>query len=298
MALLKCPECAREISDLAESCPQCGFPVANFIKKQKLQRIEQKTIKSEKIIYNEQLKQDNYQKWLELNGSQVENNSMLVPNDEFSGKPNYTFILGIIVVIILSGLAWVFYTAHTERYAIEDQHTKAVVQSRNWFNSAKTLIKSNKLLDSELGNAKASLESVDASMVEYKEAQELLHAVIKRISAIEKANTDKAAKEAKKLSIKKSKEKEVAINADINIWDRSMAITMAKQILEQKLKSPASAEYQPPIDMTVQKTNKGNWEVFGWVDAQNSFGAKLRNNFYLKMKQEGDRWIPIKVSMY
>ena len=27
MALINCPECKREISDMAESCPQCGFPI-------------------------------------------------------------------------------------------------------------------------------------------------------------------------------------------------------------------------------------------------------------------------------
>ena len=27
MALIKCPECGKEISDLAKSCPNCGFPI-------------------------------------------------------------------------------------------------------------------------------------------------------------------------------------------------------------------------------------------------------------------------------
>lgn len=31
MALIKCPECSREISDKAESCPQCGLPLAKVI---------------------------------------------------------------------------------------------------------------------------------------------------------------------------------------------------------------------------------------------------------------------------
>jgi len=29
MALIPCPECGREISNLAPSCPQCGTPVAS-----------------------------------------------------------------------------------------------------------------------------------------------------------------------------------------------------------------------------------------------------------------------------
>lgn len=29
MALIKCPECGKEVSDKAGSCPNCGFPMAN-----------------------------------------------------------------------------------------------------------------------------------------------------------------------------------------------------------------------------------------------------------------------------
>lgn len=28
MALIKCPECSREISDKAAACPHCGFPIS------------------------------------------------------------------------------------------------------------------------------------------------------------------------------------------------------------------------------------------------------------------------------
>ncbi|MDD6485266.1 MAG: zinc ribbon domain-containing protein [Clostridiales bacterium] len=29
MALIKCPECGKQISDKANACPQCGCPIAN-----------------------------------------------------------------------------------------------------------------------------------------------------------------------------------------------------------------------------------------------------------------------------
>lgn len=29
MALIKCPECGKQISNQAASCPNCGFPIAN-----------------------------------------------------------------------------------------------------------------------------------------------------------------------------------------------------------------------------------------------------------------------------
>lgn len=28
MALIRCPECAREVSDQAAACPGCGYPIA------------------------------------------------------------------------------------------------------------------------------------------------------------------------------------------------------------------------------------------------------------------------------
>ena len=28
MALIKCPECGREVSDKALSCPNCGYPIS------------------------------------------------------------------------------------------------------------------------------------------------------------------------------------------------------------------------------------------------------------------------------
>ena len=30
MALIKCPECGKEVSDKASSCPNCGYPISNI----------------------------------------------------------------------------------------------------------------------------------------------------------------------------------------------------------------------------------------------------------------------------
>ncbi len=34
MALIKCPECGKEISSVAESCPHCGYPIQRKIKEE------------------------------------------------------------------------------------------------------------------------------------------------------------------------------------------------------------------------------------------------------------------------
>lgn len=33
MALIKCPECGKEVSDQADSCPNCGFPIKKQLHK-------------------------------------------------------------------------------------------------------------------------------------------------------------------------------------------------------------------------------------------------------------------------
>ena len=40
MALIKCPECGKEISDKAASCPNCGFPISETKAPQKEREVE------------------------------------------------------------------------------------------------------------------------------------------------------------------------------------------------------------------------------------------------------------------
>ena len=35
MALIICPECGKEVSTAADSCPHCGYPIKNNKKKKK-----------------------------------------------------------------------------------------------------------------------------------------------------------------------------------------------------------------------------------------------------------------------
>lgn len=64
----------------------------------------------------------------------------------------------------------------------------------------------------------------------------------------------------------------------------------AKNFIRDRLKSPSSSsfggvfsEYQDP-DRAIIKLDENAWAATGWVDADNSFGANLRNDFYLEMQ--------------
>jgi len=82
------------------------------------------------------------------------------------------------------------------------------------------------------------------------------------------------------------------------------ARTWAKIYIKNSLKAPKTAEFQNVLDFGVSqaKDEKGEpikdvWEVSGYVDAENSFGAMLRNNWYIKLVKIGDKWTPTKIIM-
>ena len=79
--------------------------------------------------------------------------------------------------------------------------------------------------------------------------------------------------------------------------DKISAWVMAQQFVKDNLKSPSSADfgsvfgdYQKP-DNVVTDLGGGKFQVNAWVDAQNSFGAKIRTRFVCELQYVGnDRW--------
>lgn len=62
MALINCPECNREVSDTAEACPQCGFGVAKYIKRQKRIFEIQEEAEKEAYLYVKRIKKEEQEK--------------------------------------------------------------------------------------------------------------------------------------------------------------------------------------------------------------------------------------------
>ena len=59
----------------------------------------------------------------------------------------------------------------------------------------------------------------------------------------------------------------------------SEAWSCAKNIVKSNLKSPSTASFCSFPQAKVTHLGNGEYMVSGWVDAQNSFGAKIRENF-------------------
>lgn len=64
----------------------------------------------------------------------------------------------------------------------------------------------------------------------------------------------------------------------------NIAGLMAKDYVLASLKAPSTAEFDYTHRFKINETEKGVYEVASYVDSQNSFGAKIRSNWYVKIR--------------
>lgn len=69
----------------------------------------------------------------------------------------------------------------------------------------------------------------------------------------------------------------------------SMAYIQCQDFVKSRLKSPTSADFPSFSSATVSKpwADKQQYAVISYVDAQNSFGAKLRSKFICEIEWNG-----------
>jgi hypothetical protein len=66
------------------------------------------------------------------------------------------------------------------------------------------------------------------------------------------------------------------------------ALDVCHQRIEDQLKAPATADY---TDEVTTESAPGNWNITGAVDAENSFGAKIRASYVcIAIHKGGDNW--------
>jgi hypothetical protein len=70
--------------------------------------------------------------------------------------------------------------------------------------------------------------------------------------------------------------------------NRRTAYYMSQEFVKMSLKAPSSAEFPRMEDSEVSVNYLGDCthDVRAYVDAQNSFGAKIRNRYYVKLKNQ------------
>jgi len=83
--------------------------------------------------------------------------------------------------------------------------------------------------------------------------------------------------------------------------DKITAFVMSQEFVKKQLKAPASADFPrfTNEDVRVNYLGECTHDVVAYVDAQNSFGAKIRSNYHVKLQnQRGtDTWTAIEVQI-
>lgn len=108
-------------------------------------------------------------------------------------------------------------------------------------------------------------------------------------------------KEAERRKQEQEKQQEAARNAkkqaekrgEVDKKDGQDAYYAARRFVHNNLKSPSSAKFSNPRtdeETGWTKLNPGQFRCFGTVDAENAFGAKLRERWSVIIQTEGDKW--------
>jgi hypothetical protein len=72
--------------------------------------------------------------------------------------------------------------------------------------------------------------------------------------------------------------------------DQIGAYVYAQVFVKHRLKAPSTAKFCGFSEANVVTLGGDSYQVSGWVDAQNAFGAMLRNSFVCKLHKTGTTW--------
>lgn len=75
-------------------------------------------------------------------------------------------------------------------------------------------------------------------------------------------------------------------------FDAFTAQSSCESFVKRLLKAPSTADFAPHGELQISGSGTGPWTVVGYVDAQNSFGAMLRQNYFCKVHFEGETAYP------
>jgi len=81
--------------------------------------------------------------------------------------------------------------------------------------------------------------------------------------------------------------------------DKIGAFVMSQEFVKERLKAPSTADFPWYDESFVTDLGGGRFRVSAYVDAQNSFGAKIRSKYTCILKStDGDTWTLESINIY
>jgi curved DNA-binding protein CbpA len=72
-------------------------------------------------------------------------------------------------------------------------------------------------------------------------------------------------------------------------YDAFQAQADCEGFVKQNLKAPSSADFASHRELNITGSGVGPWTVIGYVDSQNSFGAKIRSTYICTVHYQGEK---------
>jgi hypothetical protein len=79
-------------------------------------------------------------------------------------------------------------------------------------------------------------------------------------------------------------------NNNYSDTDKIAAFQMSRDFVNSHLKAPSTSDFPWYDKSFVTSLGEGRYRVVAYVDAQNSFGAKIRNSYVCVLQNKGDKW--------
>lgn len=64
----------------------------------------------------------------------------------------------------------------------------------------------------------------------------------------------------------------------------------ATEFVKDSLKAPSTSKFSPYRESVSVNMGNSHYQVIGWVDAENSFGAMLRKGWIVKLRHDDKSW--------
>lgn len=144
MALINCPECKRQVSNQAKSCPHCGFQIANYY----YQKAREENQKKQQEILNNKIAEREKQKQLRINKLKMNKGKYIL----------VSFISLVLIMVLIVGSVFVLHWFQIKTFKSASEMKSYVegvyVEEHNEILNYRLTIKDDYIIEEEYGTMK------------------------------------------------------------------------------------------------------------------------------------------------
>lgn len=320
MALIKCKECNKKVSDQATTCPHCGFEIAADNAKQKAEaeeKLAKQKAEAEDKLAKKKVKNESEDEVRRQKAEAHRQKKEHIKKHGDADKKLKAFIVFLCAVIagllvmagagtlpradgfalLISGLSWfaVYFgwNAYRRKKGLPKWRGKSL--SRATIALFATLALTFMFIPKtpeEIAERGARQEATEAQRVVAEKAAEKARQESAKAAEARRVAAEKVAEEARRDAAKKGSQ-----DFQYNCNDNGVsAFVYSTQYVKNRMRAPQTAEFPSfhKSGVSARKLSSANeqciWRVRAFVDAKNAYGGDVREWYTATMRWEPGGW--------